>query len=108
LLLATALPGGGLRNCRALVFKWGWEVLPFKFHLRHRLLGWNPLNGVGGETYPDPDWRLSPWSSLESPKVEPLARQGNKITVGDNPGPNDWSAPFDTGLDLTQRKDSWP
>jgi hypothetical protein len=43
-------PWGGRGNCRTRVFKWGRGTLTFKFHLRHRLLGWNPLNGVGGGT----------------------------------------------------------
>ncbi len=32
-----------LGNCRAAVFEWGRGTRPFKFHLRRRLLGWNPL-----------------------------------------------------------------
>jgi choline dehydrogenase-like flavoprotein len=53
-------PGGGLGNCRTRVFKWGRGTRSFKFHLRHRLLGWNPLNGVGGDSRQCPTrfWRL--------------------------------------------------
>jgi hypothetical protein len=59
--------GRWLRYGAAAVFKWGRGTRPVKFHLRHRLLGWNPLNDVGGPTgnrSPRPVVVESGWSEL--------------------------------------------
>ncbi len=60
-------PGRWPGNHRAAVFKWGRGTCPAKFHLRHRLMGRNPLNGVGGGTRHNAERALDAYLAWRSP-----------------------------------------